>query len=109
MEGSIVHLGRTKHHWLHLTLVAFCNNIKEWSSHLKLGHELCEDAEEDLGAGRLALLPEVGGHLGELLHGAVLQRVQGLHRGMAVLQEALGDRGQGSNGWVPRLFGCYAL
>lgn len=58
-------------------------------AHLKLGYELSKDAEEGLCAGGLAVLCEVGGHLGELLHGPGLQRLQRLDGRVAVLQEAL--------------------
>ena len=57
--------------------------------HLELGDELCEDAEEGFCPGGLAVLAEVGGHLGELLHGPGLQGLQRLDRRVAVLQEAL--------------------
>lgn len=58
-------------------------------THLKLGHELCKDAEEGLRAGGLAVLSEVGGHLGEFFHRSGLQRLKRLDRGVAVLQKAL--------------------
>lgn len=61
-------------------------------THLKLGYKLCEDAEESLGSGGLAVLSEEGGHLGELLHGPGLQRLQRLDGRVAVLQEALQTR-----------------
>lgn len=56
---------------------------------LKLGHELCKDAEEGLCAGGLAVLSEVGGHLGKFFHRSGLQRLQGLDRRVAVLQKTL--------------------
>lgn len=58
-------------------------------AHLKLGHELCKDAEKGLCVGGFAVLSEVGGHLGELLHRSGLQRLQRLDRRVAVLQKAL--------------------
>ena len=58
-------------------------------THLKLGDELCKDGEEGFRAAGLAVLSEVGGHLGELLHRSCLQGLQGLDRGVAVLQETL--------------------
>ena len=57
--------------------------------HLKLAQELAEDAKEDLCVGGLAVLPKVGGGAGELLHGPLLQRLQGLDGRVAVLQEVL--------------------
>lgn len=41
--------------------------------HLKLGGELCKDAKEGLCGGGLAVLPEVGRHFAELLHGPLLE------------------------------------
>lgn len=45
-------------------------------THLKFGHKVCKDAEEGFCVRGLAVLSEVGRHLGELLHGAGLQRLQ---------------------------------
>lgn len=58
-------------------------------THLELGHELCKDAEEGVRAGGLAVLSEVGRHLGELVHGSGLQGLQGLDGRVTVLQKTL--------------------
>lgn len=62
--------------------------VQSWF-HLELGHELCENAEERLRSGGLAVLAKVRGHLGELLHRSALQGLQRLDCRVAVLQEAL--------------------
>lgn len=58
-------------------------------AHLELGDKLCKDAEEGFCSGGLAVLSEVGGHLGELFHRPGLQGLQRLDCRVAVLQEAL--------------------
>lgn len=78
--------------FIHPTIYIFDHTCERWKvkwAHLKLGNELWEDAEEGLSAGGLAVLPKVGGRLGELLHGLGLHGLQRLDCRMAVLQETL--------------------
>lgn len=65
------------------------NTTGELDAHLKLRNEVSKDAKKGFCAGGLAVFSEEGGHLRELLHGSGLQRLQGLDRWVAVLQEAL--------------------
>lgn len=84
----------TKHYYIYIIYIRTHPLLSAGPAHLKLADELCKDAEEGLRVGRLAVLPEEGGHLAELLHGLSLQGLQRLDRRVAVLQEALwGQRG----------------